>query len=89
MVISRLAGLDAHGVRKTVGLDGDYRVRDSFRNKLNEVNLKLVSLEMPRRHQGRSGHLILGHKKLPPRGKVAVRSSAVNRCGNVTGRMYS
>lgn len=68
---------------------GDYRVRDRFRNKLNEVNLGLVPLEMSGRHQGRSGHLILGHKKLPPRGKVAVRNTAVNRCGNVTGRMYS
>lgn len=80
-------GLDAHGVRKTVGLDGDYRVRDRFRNKLNEVSLGLVPLAMSGRHQGKSSYLILAHKKLQPRGKVAVRNTAVNRYDNVTRRM--
>lgn len=69
-----------------MGLDGDYRARDRFRNELNEVCLGLVPLEMSGRYQGRGGHLILGHKKLQPRGKVEVRNTVVDRCGNVTGR---
>lgn len=69
-----------------MGLDGEYGMRKRFRNKLNEFSLGLVPLEVSGRHAGRSGHLILGPKKLQPRGRVTVRNRAVNRCGNITQR---
>lgn len=78
--------LDAYGLKKDYGVDGDYGARDRFRNELNEVCLGLVPLEMSGRYQGRGGHLIPGHKKLQPRGKAAVRNTVVDRRGNATGR---